>query len=114
MIDTGGTTFADLAHEMQEAQIRFKIRQVVQEELRAAGVMKPQKFLLPMAGTRDYEDEFHHALYAYYDDESKCWAVGYHESDEAAIACECTVTKAQILKAPEWVRVIEKVEVKDE
>lgn len=114
MTNSFGTPWADIAHDMAEAQAKAKIREVVQEELRAAGVLKPKRYVLPMPGTEYHNGAMHGEAQYYAVKATSNWRPdGIALGTDDAVEHGYTVTQADIDAAPDWVKAITPVEVKD-
>lgn len=113
MMNNLGVDLASAAREMTKAQAKAEIREIVQEELRAAGVLKPKRYVLPMDGTSAWGRDGKHK-YAFIqgrNGEGAEWQVTQNAYSSGEVVP--SVSKKDYDAAPAWVKAITPVEVRD-
>lgn len=112
MMNNPGVDLVSAAREMAKAKAKAEIREIVQEELRAAGVLKPKRYVLPMPETEHMS--MNHRLQSFALLVDGKWLPREYNSDrDVELAYGGTVTQDDIDAAPEWVKALKPVEVTD-
>ena len=112
MMNNPGGDLASAAREMAKAKAKAEIREIMQEELHAAGVLKPKRYVLPLPETEHLSLGNHLQSYALLVN-GKWLPREYNSDRDVELAYGGTVTQDDIDAAPEWVKALKPVEVTD-